>query len=371
MQLRNPEYTPAQRTRSYSSQNLMTKALVTVIAASTLGLAAYAVHKLSIGAHLSSTVAAEAGAAKVPWIAAAPGRVEPRSGEVRIGPALPGRVLEAAAKVNDKVEDGDMLLRLEDEEARARVLAAEAEAGARRRERDAQPATAGREEVRRAEDTLASAERASTIARNELDAAVAARRAGSGSDEAVAEARKKLVDARDKVAKDRAALATAQGKAGVPSPNRFESSVISARAEIQAADAALEKTRVRAPIAGTLLQVNAKLGETVAPGPDQPLIVMGDMSVVRVKAEVDERDVGKLRVGQKAFVRSDAYPGRDFEGTVAALAPALTPPRIGQRGPRRPTDVEVLEVTIDLEGAVPLLPGMRVDAYFRAAEQAN
>ena len=65
------------------------------------------------------------------------------------------------------------------------------------------------------------------------------------------------------------------------------------------------------------------------------------------------------------FVRSTAYPGRDFEGKVAEMAPSLALPRMGSRGVRRPTDVEVMEVVIHLDGAVPLLPGMRVDTFFR------
>ena len=67
-------------------------------------------------------------------------------------------------------------------------------------------------------------------------------------------------------------------------------------------------------------------------------------------------------------MRSEAFGAQTFEGKITAVASSLGPPRIGQRGPRRPTDVEVLEVTIDLEGPSPLLPGMRVDTFFRKAE---
>ena len=95
------------------------------------------------------------------------------------------------------------------------------------------------------------------------------------------------------------------------------------------------------------------------------LAVVGDMSVVKVKAEVDDGDVAKIRRGQKAFVRSINYPGKDFEGTVTDLAPSMATPRILSRGPRRPSDIEVLEMTIELDGNVPLLPGMRVDAFVK------
>jgi len=58
------------------------------------------------------------------WIAAAPGRVEPRSGQIRIGTGIPGRVLEIAVATNDRVTEGEVLIRLEDKEARARLTSA-------------------------------------------------------------------------------------------------------------------------------------------------------------------------------------------------------------------------------------------------------
>ncbi len=101
------------------------------------------------------------------------------------------------------------------------------------------------------------------------------------------------------------------------------------------------------------------------PSPENALVVMGDLSALRVRAEIEERDIGKLRVGQSAVVRSDAFPGKDFEGKVASLAQALGPSRVGPRGPRKPTDVDVLEILIDLTGQPPLLPGMRVDVFLK------
>lgn len=76
--------------------------------------------------------------AKTPWVAAAPGRVEPKSGVVRISAGLPARVTDVFVKVNDRVVQGEVLIRLDDVEVRARLASAEAEAAARKRERDAQ-----------------------------------------------------------------------------------------------------------------------------------------------------------------------------------------------------------------------------------------
>jgi HlyD family secretion protein len=86
---------------------------------------------------------------------------------------------------------------------------------------------------------------------------------------------------------------------------------------------------------------------------------------MKVRAEVEERDAAKIRVGQSVVVRADAYPDQDFEGRVSSIAQSLSPPNIVSRGPRRPNDVEVLEAMIDLDGLPPLLTGMRVDVFFK------
>jgi HlyD family secretion protein len=310
--------------------------------------------------------ATQAPVKEVNWVAAAPGRVEPLSGEYRISAAMPGRIAEVPVAVNGFVEQDEILLRLDDEEVRARLTAAETEASVRRRERDAQALTQGREDINKAEDAFYAAARAATNARFEVDFALAARRIGTaGADGMLANSMKRLTDARDRLQRERASFATAQVKPNLPAPNRGEAALTAARAEVDIAEAMLQRTRVRSPITGTVLTLNARVGETVTPSPEQIVAVIGNAYLLRVRAEVDEADAGKLKRDQRAFVRSSAYPGRDFEARISSIAPTLAGPKLGNRGARRPTDVEVLEVLVDLDGSVPLLPGMRVDVYFR------
>ncbi len=301
---------------------------------------------------------------EIDWVAAAPGRIEPKSGEIRMGTTYLGRVEEVMVKVEDKVEEGELLVRLDDAEARAKLTSAETQAEALREEREKQFAS-GREDIRRAEDAIYSAERAVTGARIELDGALAARRNSNGSEQNLADARKRYRDAKDRLERERQSFAKAQSKANLPAPSSAESAVSAARTEVRMAEALLEKTRIRAPSNGTVLQVNAKEGEIVAPSMEVPLVVTGDMSAIRVKAEIDEGDVSKVKVGQKAYVTSVSQPGKRFEGKVSALSPSLGAAKIGPRGPRRTNDVDVLEVTIDLDPTSDLLPGMRVDTFFR------
>jgi len=318
------------------------------------------------------TGAAKAAPAKPEWAASAPGRVEPSAGEVRIGAQLPGRIAEVLVAANDKVEASDLMVRLEDDELLPRLHAAATEVAVRKRERDSADA-AGRpaQDRRAAEDALSNAERQLAQTRDDQDRVSKLRRNGSGSDADVDKAREATNKARDRLASAREGLRKALVAENLPPPTRPEAALTAARAELSLAEAALEKTRIRAASAGTVLQVNAKAGESAAPSPEAPLLVIGDLSSLRVRAEFEERDVGKLRVGQAAVVRSDAFPGRDFEGKVTFLAQSLGPSRLGQRGPRKPTDVDVLEVLIELSGNPPLLPGMRVDVFMRGDATAR
>jgi HlyD family secretion protein len=191
------------------------------------------------------------------------------------------------------------------------------------------------------------------------------RRAGNGSEDAVKTARSNVEEAKKKLADERANLASVNAKVGMPLLTRLEGALAVARANLSAAELAVEKTRIRAPFDGSILNVIAKEGEIAVPSPDNTLIIFGDLSTLKVRAEVEERDAAKIRVGQLVVVRADAYPDQDFEGRVSSTAQSLSAPRIATRGPRRPNDVEVLEAVVDLDGVPPLLTGMRVDVFFK------
>jgi HlyD family secretion protein len=313
--------------------------------------------------------AADPAAPRPVWAASATGRVEPKDGEARISAEAPGRVVEVIAKVNDQVQAGDPLVMLDSDELYSKLSAALSEAAVRIRERDEEQATGVALERRQAEDALNTSERALFRVQQDFDSAY--RNHGSGDANAVTAAREKLEAARKQVETDRAALDAVVAKPDMPIPTRVESSLWVARTDVEQVENAIERTVVRAPQNGTVLNVWARVGEMAAPSPDAALVLFGDISSLRVRAEVEARDLTKIRLGQRAVVKADAFPDKDFEGVVTQVAPALGSPRITTRGPRRPNDIEVLEVLISLDGTPPLLTGMRVDAFFRHEASAS
>lgn len=350
--------------------------VTTVIAAAVLAVASSATINYLMPNSLytkanGSAHAADTATQRPLWAASATGRVEPREGEIRIVSQTSGKIEEVLAKVNDRVQAGDLLVRLDDDELKTKLLAAASEVAVREREREEEPVKGLEQERRDAGDLVAASERAVFRAQGELDEAYRLWKAGQGNEAQLRTARDQLKSATEKLEADRVALNKLESNPDMPKLSRLESSLIQARADVSLIENAIERTRIRAPSDGSVLTVWAKPGELAVIAPDMPLVLFGDVTSLRVRAEVEERDTPKIRPGQRVVVRADAYPDRDFEGVVTQLGQALGTPRITTRGPRRPNDVEVLEVLVSLDGTPPLLTGMRVDVFFRHETSAS
>ncbi|MCB1548247.1 MAG: efflux RND transporter periplasmic adaptor subunit [Hyphomicrobiaceae bacterium] len=337
-----------------------------------LGAIGFAVYDVCCSGDGTTTskpvVRTEAGKKKATgqWSASAPGRVEPKFGEVKVTATVPGRIVNVLARTGDKVSAGDVLILLDDREPRARIRAAETLVRMLKKARDSEPQVARDVKDRREQqDRLFDAERSLFRARERLDKAVIDRREGRGSGD-IARARDDVADGERRVVSERAALKKFEDDTGLPAPSKLESDLVTARAQLSLAETAFDHTRVRAPNDGTVLRMIARKGETAVPSPENLLVILGDLTGLRIRAELDERDIKKVRVGQRTMIRADAFPGREFEGRVARVAPALLPAQLGAKGPRRPTDVDVLEIFVDVTGQSELRAGMRVDVFFRS-----
>jgi HlyD family secretion protein len=97
-----------------------------------------------------------------------------------------------------------------------------------------------------------------------------------------------------------------------------EAQVAQSRASVGVARVDLERTTIRAPISGTVLQRSVDVGQTVAASLQAPVLftIAQDLSRMEVHAAIDEADVGKLHEGQEATFTVDAYPGETFRGTI-------------------------------------------------------
>jgi HlyD family secretion protein len=153
----------------------------------------------------------------------------------------------------------------------------------------------------------------------------------------------------------RAEAELANALAGVP-----QKRAVQLLAEIE-----LERTVIRSPIDGVVVGRNFSEGQTVAASLEAPTLFMiaGDLTQMDIYARVDESDIGKIKVGQRATFTVDAQPGRQFEADVVAVrqAPQQQQPGGSLRRTMPQTQSNVVTYTVVLRTNnkdTLLLPGM-------------
>jgi len=147
----------------------------------------------------------------------------------------------------------------------------------------------------------------------------------------------------------------------------LEHNLEAADARIAQAQEALSYTTITSPIDGTITRVEAEVGEMAIVGtmnnPGTVIMEVGDLSEMLVVAQVDEADVGKLKVGQKARVNIQAWPDKVFAGVVQTVALSR---KIGTDGSRY-YETEVLLVDPNER----VFTGMTADVDIEVATHTN
>ena len=105
--------------------------------------------------------------------------------------------------------------------------------------------------------------------------------------------------------------------------------VVRAQTDLENARDRMADTRLRAPLAGTIIAKNVELGTVISSpttdvGGGTVLFRMANLDTVQVRTQVDETDIGKVQPGLPATITVDAYPNRPFEGSVLKIEPQAT-----------------------------------------------
>ena len=122
-------------------------------------------------------------------------------------------------------------------------------------------------------------------------------------------------------------IITAQeNEAAIISYANAEASIVRARTNLDLAKQRLEDATVRAPVAGTVIEKPVSLGQVITSATSSAsggttILKMADLTQVRMRAFVNETDIGNVHAGQVATVTVDAYPDRRFTGTVEKVEP--------------------------------------------------
>ncbi|MCX6377643.1 MAG: efflux RND transporter periplasmic adaptor subunit [Armatimonadetes bacterium] len=243
--------------------------------------------------------------------------------EVRVGSRVSGRVQRLHANIGDVVAAGQVIAELEKDDQQALLEQRRAELKVAEARLSSVESLRPRE-VQKAEAVLADTEATAELAKTEFGRQSALLARGLIAKQILDSATKERDVTEARVISARRELELAK--------QRYIEDLKSAKAQIEQAAAAVrvleaqvEYATIRAPIPGIISAVSTQAtqaGETVAAGLNSPIfVIIVDLRKLQVDAFVDETDIGKIRVGQKAAFTVDSYPDRDFNATVQAIYP--------------------------------------------------
>ncbi len=310
----------------------------------------------------SASAAAQPAVIAKAAVLVAPGRVEPLRDPVSLAFESPGRIVAIEVEEGQAVTAGQILARLDDRLAKARVSAAEAAVSAAnanyllaRHGARAEDLAAAKADVEAAQ-AAAEHRDAEQVRSEKLGAVGAVASASVDADSAAA-----------RVANANAAAATARYKA-LAKGSRYEqilaaqAQLDASKAELEAAKVALDQTLLKAPHDGVVLRRFAEVGALVTTMTPAPIVSVADLSKLEIRAELDEADVGAIAVGKTAYATADAYGDRRFPIKIARITRELGRKTVRDDDPRARIDTRVLEVIAGFEGtpgeALPL--GLRM-----------
>jgi len=296
---------------------------------------------------------------------ASPGRVEGASETTQVGAAADGILKAVYVKEGQYVKRGTLLGEIACDELQAGLQTTVAEADGARQTRTRILRGARDEEKKVAIEKTAAARATFEEAksRQEMQRALYQREQVSRSSFEQAVRDLGVADANL-----RAAVRTEELLAAPPLQEeraRADAEVLAAEGRVRTVQERIGKCSILAPIDGTVLRVFARRGESFSTVTPRPLFSLADTSSRHIKAEIDERDVDKVSIGQKVVIQADALDGKKLNGSVVRISAMMGRKSISTGDPSDKSDRDVLEAVIGLEDNTRSLPiGLRVTVQF-------
>jgi HlyD family secretion protein len=248
---------------------------------------------------------------------------------INVNSKVTGRLQWIGVEKGDKVKEGQVLVRLEDQEFRAAYLQAKggvanAKAYLEELQHGSRP-----EEIQAAQHNLDEAR--ATLSNDKLTLDRTKELAGAG-----VVSKQQLDDATAKFEADQQranSLQRASEMAHIgPRPEeiaRAQGALTQAQGQLDYAQAQLDATIIRAPVTGTILDRTAEKGELItaqfasaaAGGPQGSVVSLADLNDLQVELDIAQADFARLSPSQKAIVTTDTYPDKQYDGQIAQISP--------------------------------------------------
>jgi HlyD family secretion protein len=236
--------------------------------------------------------------------------------QVQISSQVSGQIRELLVDFNSEVKEGQLIARLDPQTYEYRVRQATADV------------EAARASVLTAQANVQNALALSSRARVELAEAQRdlERKQGLVAQNFISPA--EADTARAKAATLAEAVKSAEAQVAVSRAQATNAQAVVRQREAQLSQARVDlgRTEIRSPVNGIVIKRSIEIGQTVAASLQAPelFVIARNLQDMQVEAAIDEADISRVRVGQKAGFTIDAFPGRNFEGAVRQVRKAAT-----------------------------------------------
>lgn len=306
--------------------------------------------------------------AAFPQQVGAVGLVEAASENIAVSLPVPGLVTGVLVKAGDTVRRGQPLFTLDDRDLRAelalRLSAAElAQARLTRLEASPRP-----EEIPPAEARVREAQAQLADAETQLRMIEAVKDKRAIREEDVQKRRRTVDQAQARVEEARSQLALLKAGTWRPDLEVARAEVKQAQLQVERLRADLARLTVTAPIDGQILQCKVRPGEYAQAGVlAQPLILLGDVSRLHIRADIDEKDAWRVQPQLKAVASVRGNAARQYPLEFVRLEPYVVPKRNLTGDATERVDTRVLQAIYRLPANTALHPGQQMDLSLEAA----
>jgi HlyD family secretion protein len=249
--------------------------------------------------------------------------------KINVNSKVTGRLAWIGVEKGDKVKEGQVLVRLEDQEFRAQYEQARGAVEAARATLQQLQNGSRPEEIQQAQHNLAEAHATAANDKITLDRTRDLVRQGVLSKQALDDATAKYEADQQRVNSLQQAYTLAKIGPRQEEIARAKGTLVQAEGQMAYAKSQLEATVIRAPVSGTILERKAEKGELITAqfasgaegGPQGSVVALADLNDLQVELDIAQDDFARLSAKQRAAVTVDAFPDRKYQGIIAEISP--------------------------------------------------
>jgi HlyD family secretion protein len=247
--------------------------------------------------------------------------------KIAVGAKVMGRVAWIGVEKGDKVQQGQVLVRLEDNDFRAQSNQARANLAAAQARLDQLRAGSRPQEKMKDRAGVLQAQATLTNAESEYERAAKLYSAGVSSRAELERATAQRDSARALVEAARQSSAMTDIGPRREEIRAGEAQVRQMKAALDYADTQLANTEIKAPVSGTVLQRIVERGEMVSPsafgesGARTSVVALADLDDLQIELDISQADFARLKMNQRAEIIPEAFPNLKYSGFIAEIAP--------------------------------------------------